>query len=148
MYRHNVAAVIINHDKQVLVCKRNVPQDHWQFPQGGVDEGESEEQGLLRELQEELGSTKFSLLYKSKHHYRFGWPKNQLRNDGLIGQEQRYYLVLFWGIDSEIVLEQRSLTEFMWIDLDKVLDKIFPTRRQIYDAVLQEFLPVIKVAST
>ncbi len=148
MYRHNVAAVIINHDKQVLVCKRNVPQDHWQFPQGGVDEGESEEQGLLRELQEELGSTKFSLLYKSKHHYRFDWPKNQLRNDGLIGQEQRYYLVLFWGIDSEIVLEQRSLTEFMWIDLDKVLDKIFPTRRQIYDAVLQEFLPVIKVAST
>ncbi len=148
MYRQNVAAVVINHDKKVLICKRNVPQDHWQFPQGGVEETESEEQGLLRELQEELGSTKFSLLYKSEHLYRFDWPKNQLRNDGLIGQEQRYYLVLFWGADSEITLEQRSLTDFMWVDWGVVLDKIFPTRRKIYEAVLQEFNPVIKVAST
>ena len=148
MYRQNVAAVVINHDKKVLVCKRNVPQEHWQFPQGGVDEPESEEQGLLRELQEELGSTKFSLLYKSKHLYRFEWPKNQLRNDGLIGQEQRYYLVLFWGIDSEINLEQRSLTDFKWIELSDVLETVFPTRRQIYEAVLQEFTPIIKVAST
>mgnify|MGYP000861666249 CR=1 FL=1 len=148
MYRQNVAAVVINHDKQVLVCKRNVPQEHWQFPQGGVDENESEEQGLLRELQEELGSTKFSLLYKSKHLYRFEWPKNQLRNDGLIGQEQRYYLVLFWGVDSELNLEKRSLTDFKWIPIEDVIDTVFPTRRQIYEAVLKEFIPVIKVAST
>lgn len=148
MYRHNVAAVVVNHDKKVLVCKRNVPQDHWQFPQGGVNEGESEEAAMLRELQEELGSNKFSLLYKSEHQYRFEWPKNQLRNDGLIGQEQRYYLVLFWGLDSEISLEERSLTDFMWVDWDQVIEKVFPTRRQIYELILKEFTPVIKVAST
>ncbi|MBP6085270.1 NUDIX domain-containing protein [Candidatus Gracilibacteria bacterium] len=148
MYRHSVAAVVINHDKQVLICKRNVPQEHWQFPQGGVNEGESEEQGMLRELQEELGSAKFSLLYKSKHQYRFDWPKNQLRDDGLIGQEQRYYLVLFWGSDSEITLEERSFTDFQWVDQSEVMQLIFPTRRLIYQAVMEEFVPIIKIAST
>lgn len=148
MYRHNVAAVVINHDKQVFIGKRNVSQDHWQFPQGGVNEGESEQDAILRELQEELGSNKFSLLYKSKHLYRFEWPKSQLRNDGLIGQEQRYFLVLYYGKDNEIKLEERALLGFEWIPPEKVLERIFPARRQIYEAVMTEFLPIIKVATT
>ncbi len=148
MYRHNVAAVVLNHDKQVFIGKRNVPQEHWQFPQGGVNEGESETAAMLRELQEELGSNKFSLLYKSKHLHRFEWPKSQLRNDGLIGQEQRYFLVLFYGKDSEIKLEERAMLDFEWVNQDQVLGRIFPARRQIYDAVMREFLPIIKVAST
>lgn len=148
MYRHNVAAVVVNHAKQVLVAKRNVPQEHWQFPQGGVNEGEGEQAAILRELQEELGSNKFSLLYKSKHLHRFDWPKSQLRNDGLIGQEQRYFLVLYFGKDSEIQLEKRAFLDFEWVNYDKVLDRIFPARRLIYDAVLKEFLPIIKTATT
>jgi len=148
MYRHNVAAVVINHDKQVLIGKRNVPQDHWQFPQGGVNEGESEQEAMMRELQEELGNNKFSLLYKSKHLHRFEWPKSQLRNDGLIGQEQRYFLVLFYGKDNEIKLEERALLDFEWVDQNKVLERIFPARRLIYDAVLQELLPIIKTSTT
>jgi putative (di)nucleoside polyphosphate hydrolase len=108
MYRSNVAAVVVNHKKEIMICKRDVPQEHWQFPQGGVDEGETEEQAVLRELQEELGSAKFSLLYKSKSLYRYEWPGKEKHEDrqkdgkaehegeeGLIGQEQRYFLVLF-----------------------------------------------------
>lgn len=151
MYRSNVAAVVVNHNKEILICKRNVPVEHWQFPQGGVDEGENEEQAVLRELQEELGSPKFSLLYKSKSLYRYEWPGKDKDDDGegTVGQEQRYFLVLYWGTDSEIVLEKGGrLTAFKWVKQEEVIDSIFPARKLIYSAVLQEFLPILKIAST
>ena len=36
-YRLNVALVVINKDKKVLICKRR-NMNSWQFPQGGIDE--------------------------------------------------------------------------------------------------------------
>ncbi|MBI4836087.1 MAG: NUDIX domain-containing protein [Candidatus Abawacabacteria bacterium] len=151
MYRPNVAAVVVNHNKEIMICKRNVPQEHWQFPQGGVDEGETEEQAVLRELQEELGSNKFSLLYKSKNLYRYEWPGRGKESEGdeIIGQEQRFFLVLFWGVDSEIELEKGGrLTEFKWVQPEVVVEKIYPARKSTCEAVLKEFAPILKVAST
>jgi putative (di)nucleoside polyphosphate hydrolase len=54
-YRSNVAAILRNTRGEILVCERlNIP-GAWQFPQGGVDEGETLEQALTRELREEIG---------------------------------------------------------------------------------------------
>jgi len=43
--------------RQVLWAKR-IRQDAWQFPQGGINPGESPEQALYRELFEELDSSR------------------------------------------------------------------------------------------
>ena len=48
-YRLNVAMIIFNEDKKVLFCRRK-NTENWQFPQGGVDEGEKIENAMLREL--------------------------------------------------------------------------------------------------
>ena len=53
-YRANVGIVIINDRGQVFWARRQ-GQHSWQFPQGGVDEGESPEQTMYRELREEVG---------------------------------------------------------------------------------------------
>ena len=53
-YRLNVAMIIFNEDKKVLFCRRK-NTENWQFPQGGVDEGEKIENAMLRELEEEVG---------------------------------------------------------------------------------------------
>ena len=67
-FRPNVAAVIMHpSNKKVLmfrrIAKRNENSEllsdggqlkwNWQFPQGGIDPGESEEETLFRELEEE-----------------------------------------------------------------------------------------------
>ena len=54
-YRPNVGIVVANRRGQVLWAKRVGKQDAWQFPQGGIDDGETPEKALYRELEEEVG---------------------------------------------------------------------------------------------
>jgi 8-oxo-dGTP diphosphatase len=57
MPRIIVGAAIIS-DGRVLACERALPPEmagRWEFPGGKVDPGETEEQALIRECQEELG---------------------------------------------------------------------------------------------
>ena len=71
---HVVVGVITNDKQQVLIAKR---ADHlhqggfWEFPGGKVDQGESVEQALKRELEEELGVTvvRSAPLMEVRHDY-------------------------------------------------------------------------------
>ena len=52
------AAALIDADGRVLICKRprgKQLEGMWEFPGGKVDEGETPEECLIRELDEELG---------------------------------------------------------------------------------------------
>lgn len=52
-----VAAAVIHRDGQILVGQRRKESRHpykWEFPGGKVEHGESPQQGLARELREEL----------------------------------------------------------------------------------------------
>jgi 8-oxo-dGTP diphosphatase len=53
-----VVAAILERDGRILICRRTARQSHplkWEFPGGKVEAGESPEQALARELEEELG---------------------------------------------------------------------------------------------
>ena len=53
-----VAAALIDVDGRVLLCRRpegKAMAGLWEFPGGKIQEGETPEQALVRELQEELG---------------------------------------------------------------------------------------------
>jgi len=52
-----VVAAIIERDGRILICRRTPQQSHalkWEFPGGKVEPGETPEQALERELEEEL----------------------------------------------------------------------------------------------
>ena len=53
-----VVAGIIERQGRLLICRRKAEQSHplkWEFPGGKVEPGETPEQALARELEEELG---------------------------------------------------------------------------------------------
>ena len=52
-FRPNVGIILLNQRNQVFWGKR-IRSHSWQFPQGGIDRGESPEQAMYRELHEEV----------------------------------------------------------------------------------------------
>ncbi len=72
-----VAAALIVRDGEVLICQRRPDQPmalQWEFPGGKIEAGESAEQALARELDEELGikATVGPLVTRIRHNYRHG----------------------------------------------------------------------------
>ena len=55
-FRPNVGIILLNQRNQVFWGKR-IRSHSWQFPQGGIDRGETPEQAAVRELREETGLT-------------------------------------------------------------------------------------------
>ncbi|KOO14659.1 7,8-dihydro-8-oxoguanine-triphosphatase [Vibrio xuii] len=83
---HIVAAIIFNQDKsQVFITKR--PDDKhkggfWEFPGGKVELGETIEQAMVRELEEEIGitTTKQQLF----EHLEFDYSDKSLKFDFIL----------------------------------------------------------------
>ena len=61
----NVAAAIIQKDGKILSCQRGYGEfkDGWEFPGGKLELGETGEQAIVREIQEELEVTIGNLDY-------------------------------------------------------------------------------------
>jgi 8-oxo-dGTP diphosphatase len=72
-----VAAALIVRGDQVLICQRRADQPmalQWEFPGGKIEAGETAEQALARELDEELGihATIGPKVTHIRHNYRHG----------------------------------------------------------------------------
>lgn len=72
-----VAAALILRGGEILICQRRADQPmalQWEFPGGKIEPGESAEQALARELDEELGirATIGPLVTRIRHNYRHG----------------------------------------------------------------------------
>src|ERR1700679_2795726 len=72
-----VVAGLILREQKVLICQRRPDQPmalKWEFPGGKVEVGESAEEALARELQEELGITAEigKRIVHTRHTYRSG----------------------------------------------------------------------------
>src|SRR3954447_17419 len=69
-----VVAAIIEREGRILVGQRTAKQSHplkWEFPGGKVERGESPEQALARELEEELGIRYAAGEEVARYEYRY-----------------------------------------------------------------------------
>ncbi|MBF0349839.1 MAG: RNA pyrophosphohydrolase [SAR324 cluster bacterium] len=144
MYRSNVCIVIINKARtKVLMFRRIGATDYcWQFPQGGVDDGESEIEAFCRELKEEIGTNDVKLIKVSQKRIKYEFPEwvlEKMAEKGIDksnfkGQKQRWFLVqLNRGLKSiRFDHEPAEFDACTWVTPDKVLEKIVPFKRKAY----------------
>ncbi len=115
-FRPNVGIILAN-DKGRLLWARRVGQDAWQFPQGGIGKGESPEQALYRELQEEVGLTAeaVKVLACTRGWLRYRLPKRYQRFNSkplCIGQKQVWFLLRLLTDESDVILDTSVKPEF------------------------------------
>ena len=147
LHRPNVGVVLFNRRGQVWYGRRHgTPGPYnWQFPQGGVDEGEDFEAAARRELYEETGVRSAELLAATPGWIAYDFPADyggtkQAR--GWKGQKQKWFAYGFTGEDSEIDLQVHGEIEFdawRWGRLDEACGLIVPFKRPAYERVVEAF---------
>jgi len=145
-YRLGVYAFVLNQNKDsiLMVLKKN--SGVWDCPGGGIDEGETPEEAVKRELLEELSTDRFEVLHKSSHIYSYDWPlkeiEKNIKKSGkfMRGQEQRFVILSFTGAESDISLQDEELAEYKWVKLKELGDYMaYPDFYEHIQKVFNEF---------
>ena len=145
-FRPNVAGIICREDSKILVAERLKHTGSWQFPQGGVDEGESLENAFFREIREELGiKSKHLRILDQRGWYRYKFPGDHLKKNIYDGQKQMYFLALFVGNEKNITVNtpHPEFAQFQWIKPAKFKIKWLPEfKREVYRQVMRDFFEI------
>lgn len=144
MHRSNASIIARNKNNQYLIVHKPRTEDSWQFPQGGIDEGESIEAGAIREFTEELGTNKIKIIKPSSVTYQYDFPQGYIRysdsGQKFKGQCVHFFLAEFYGTEQDITLQPEELDDYKWVQADKL--KNFLERKEYLEKIqtaIQEF---------
>lgn len=147
-YRPCVGMLLLNAEDKVFVGRRidtaKEGDNIWQMPQGGIDEGETPEAAVLREMEEEIGTDKAEIIAESRQWLHYDLPDHlvgKVWKGKYRGQKQRWFALRFLGADSDIDLETEhpEFDAWRWVELEDVPGLVIPFKRDTYRAVVSEF---------
>ena len=151
-FRPNVGIVVQNRLGQVLWARRVGDCDAWQFPQGGIQAGESAEDALFRELREEIGLTRkaVQVLARTRGWLRYRLPSELRRhaNSRFLGQKQKWFLLRLLADDSTVCVVQAAKPEFdrwRWVTYWYPLSAVVAFKRNVYRRALAELAPAVRL---
>ena len=143
-YRPCVAMLILRRGR-VLVCERADHPGNWQVPQGGIEERETPQEALWRELREETGLTAFDvrILRVTENYLSYRIPPDYRRPEQKhIGQKQLWFLLGMLRSEGTINLNHSAeFRSWKWVSYWNVLARIVPFKQAVYRRALVEFLP-------
>ncbi len=149
-YRPNVAALVVNSSGNLLICERATIPGAWQFPQGGIDDGETPEQALFREVREEIGLARNHYqVTEQRAGYRYLYPPHtrakKLKKHGSHGQQQTYFRCELLADAPPVNVNQKhpEFRAHRWIlPIEFDLDWLPPFKRDVYRDVMRDFFDV------
>jgi putative (di)nucleoside polyphosphate hydrolase len=142
LYRPAVAAILQNRSGRILICERANTSGAWQFPQGGMEAGETPVAALMREVLEEISVPRNAYSIACvRGPYRYRFPAG-ITKKGFCGQAHHYFLLRLRG-PKRLVNVAGPNAEFRsarWIWPEEFdLAWLPPMKRGVYRRVLQDF---------
>ncbi len=145
LYRPNVAAIVVSHNYpdavEFFIAERSDMEGVWQFPQGGIDEGERPKEALLRELEEEIGTNRVKVIAKYPGWIRYDFPEGVSRKmEPYTGQKQRYYLV---RLKKKAVINLEThhpeFSRYKFVGSEELFTHISHFKKPVYEQALAYF---------
>lgn len=144
-YRPNVGIILVNRRNEVFWGKR-IREHSWQFPQGGIKRGETPEQAMYRELEEEVGllPEHVKIIGRTRNWLRYDVPDRWVRREWrghYRGQKQIWFLLRMLGQDCHVSLRASTHPEFdawRWNEYWVPLESVIEFKREVYQLALTE----------
>ena len=109
---------------------------HWEFPKGHIDDGETEIQTALRELEEETGIAHAKVIdgFRETITYTFSGGKEQ------IGKEVVFFLAT--TKENKVTLSHEHI-DYSWLDFDSAFSRLtYDNARQVLRNAIEFYVNV------
>jgi putative (di)nucleoside polyphosphate hydrolase len=144
-FRANVGMMLLSEDGRLFIARRAGGRG-WQFPQGGMRRGESDEESLYRELREEIGVVPqdVQIVGRTRHWLRYRLPSRYVRHNVkplCLGQKQRWFLLRMQNPEVRFRFDVTSQPEFdrwRWVDYWQPVREVIYFKRAVYTRALHE----------
>lgn len=133
-YRRGVVGVIRDSSGRVLLFERADIKGSWQFPQGGIEGQETEEEALHREMMEEAGC-EVRIVGRGLSSTTYEWPRPNGR-DANIGQRHTWFLCELVG-EVALAKSDGSFRGFAWVAPAEALERVVEFKRRSYEQGLK-----------
>lgn len=146
-FRLNVGAVIADDAGRVLIFERADHAGAWQFPQGGVSNGEDPSHAVRREIQEETGIEPARLDLVATHPVWLGYelPSAMQSTKTGRGQVQKWFLFrLEDGVAPQFSDSDVEFVNYEWVSLDEAVARVVDFKRPVYQSVAATFGPLLR----
>eukprot|EP00892_Ulva_mutabilis_P010930 jgi/Ulvmu1/8209/UM041_0018.1 len=158
-YRANVAVCVADVQAGKVLGFQRCDHFSWQFPQGGIDHGETPAEAALRELYEETGiiADAVEVLQELKGWVHYDWPRKRQKEKHALGatnwkgQRQKWFLMKARSVsyvESCIDLSglggaQQEFAQFGWFHIEDMLPLCRDFKRGAYAHVIRVMQPLI-----
>lgn len=151
-YRLGVGIMLLNADGDIFTGQRlDSKLEAWQMPQGGIDPGEAPLDTAYRELAEETGITKATVIAEAREWLHYDLPDDLIGTiwkGRYCGQRQKWFAMRFTGTDADIDIAtpHPEFRSWRWSTVGELSAMIVPFKRDLYEAVLAEFADLVRTA--
>ncbi len=144
-YRPNVAMIILSEnypeEKEVFIAQRNDLTDIWQFPQGGIDNGEEVQEALFREMEEEIGTDAAEIIAEYPEWISYDFPEKIAKKmKPYKGQTQRYFLMKFKkNAKINLATKHPEFINYKFVNVAGLLGHTAHFKKSVYETVINYF---------
>ncbi|MCY4381491.1 MAG: NUDIX domain-containing protein [Proteobacteria bacterium] len=134
-YRKSVVGVFTNEHNQVLALERTDTPQAWQFPQGGIEDGESACDALLREMEEELGNKHITYSKQSKRAVSYDFPDkfHAPIAQHFSGQSSWWFLCQFTQGGPDLAnAKHKEFQKYIWLAPELVIERTVFWKKNAY----------------